>query len=105
MPNSRAKSLGDLGIYGYIQTHQLYDMAYTIGSSYEYLKKTPLFHISGIRTDIYMADKAKFLFSHFFNLIMVSHLAREVAVRHSKRELVAAEVIGSGRRGVWDALL
>lgn len=52
-----------------------------------------------------MADNTKFLFPHLFNLIMVPHLAREVVARDLKREIEATDVVGSGRRGVWDLLL
>lgn len=52
-----------------------------------------------------MTNSAKFLFSHLIRLMIVPHLASEVAIGYRKREIEAADVIGSGRRGVWDVLL
>lgn len=68
-------------------------------------KRPPLFHILSLRTDIYMTDNAELLFWHFFRLMMVSHLARGVAIEYRKREIEASDAVGTGRRILWDVLL
>lgn len=80
-----AARVEDLGLYGCIQIRRPYDMAYNI-SSYVEGERFSLFHIPSIRADIYMANKAKLLFSHLFRLMKVSYLARKWPLAIGKRD-------------------